>query len=278
MFSQAFGFGSATKGNQKYNLDALSQLDLSFKEAVFGCKKTIKNTYKKPCPDCEGSGSKDGKTHTCPQCEGRGQVFIKQGFMAFGQTCPQCKGEGKIIKNPCGKCKGEGFVSQEESFEVEVPEGIDSEMRIRIAKKGNEDKNKQRGDLYVIVYVQDDKHFIRHGDDVYIEVPVFFTQILLGAQIGIPSLDGKTLDLNLPPNSKDKAQFIFANKGIKDVNSNHKGRLIAQITIVYPESFNAELKELNQKLHTSFGIQGEPYKNIFQEAFEKIKHWFQDSK
>ncbi len=278
IFGQAFGFGSRTQKSQKYNADFIVRLDLSFKEAVFGCAKTIQTQYKKFCKDCNGSGAESGKMQACQECGGKGQVFIQQGFMAFGQTCPRCRGEGKIITTKCKTCKGDGFVIRDESFEVKIPEGIDTEMRVRVSGRGNEVQGGKRGDLYLMAYVEEDEHFIRNGNDVYIEIPVFFTQIILGAKIKIPTLNGKTLDLNLPPNSKDKAQFVFANEGIKDVNSSRKGRLIAQIKITYPTSLNAEQKELLGRLHQSFGIQGEPHQSIIKEAYEKIKNWFGESR
>ena len=281
LFGQAFGFGGGRKGarsQEKYDLDFLMRLDLSFKEAVFGCKKSVSIIYKTPCKDCNGSGSADKSSATCPDCKGKGQVFIQQGFMAFGQTCPRCHGSGSIITKPCQACKGEGFTTASEEVEISVPAGVDNEMRLRISGKGNQGKNGARGDLYLVLYVQDDAHFIRNGNDIYIEVPVFFTQILLGAKINIPSLSGEPIELNLPPNTKDKEHFVFNGEGVADVNTKAKGRLIAQVSITYPKSLNAEQKELIQRLDESFGVHSKPYENIFQEAFEKIKGWFNEKK
>lgn len=281
LFGQAFGFGSTRRErgeSEKYERDFLMRLDLSFKEAVFGCKKSISIVYKTPCNECNGSGSADKQSTTCPDCKGKGQVFIQQGFMAFGQTCPRCQGSGNVITNPCKACKGDGFTTKSEEVEISVPAGVDNEMRLRISGKGNQAKSGARGDLYLVLYVQDDAHFIRNGNDIYIEVPVFFTQILLGAKIHIPSLSGEPIELNLPPNTKDKEQFVFRDEGIADVNGRGKGRLIAQVSITYPKSLNAEQKELIQRLDDSFGVHSKPYENIFQEAFEKIKGWFNEKK
>lgn len=281
LFGQAFGFGSTRRergDSEKYERDFLMRLDLSFKEAVFGCKKSLSIVYKAPCNECNGSGSADKQSTTCPDCRGKGQVFIQQGFMAFGQTCPRCHGSGSIITKPCQACKGDGFTTASEEVEISVPAGVDTEMRLRISGKGNQGKSGARGDLYLVLYVQDDAHFIRNGNDIYIEVPVFFTQILLGAKIHIPSLSGEPIELNLPPNTKDKEHFVFNGEGVADVNTKAKGRLIAQVSITYPKSLNAEQKELLQRLDESFGVHSKPYENIFQEAFEKIKGWFNDKK
>lgn len=281
LFGQAFGFGSSRRergDSEKYERDFLMRLDLSFKEAVFGCKKSISIVYKTPCKDCNGSGSADKQPTTCPDCRGKGQVFVQQGFMAFGQTCPRCQGSGNVITNPCKACKGDGFTTKSEEVEISVPAGVDTEMRLRISGKGNQAKSGARGDLYLVLYVQDDAHFIRNGNDIYIEVPVFFTQILLGAKIHIPSLSGEPIELNLPPNTKDKEQFVFRDEGIADVNGRGKGRLIAQVSITYPKSLNTEQKELVQKLDESFGVHSKPYENIFHEILEKIKGWFNEKK
>ena len=132
--------------------------------------------------------------------------------------------------------------------------------------------------MYLVLYVQDDAHFIRNGNDIYIEVPVFFTQILLGAKIHIPSLRGEPIELNLPPNTKDKEHFVFNGEGVADVNTKAKGRLIAQVSITYPKTLNAEQKELIQRLDESFGVHSKPYENIFHETLEKIKGWFNEKK
>lgn len=283
LFGQ-FGFGSsrgrsrAQGEREKYDADFLMRLDLSFKEAVFGCKKTISIVYKVPCKDCDGSGSADKKSTTCPDCQGRGQVFVQQGFMAIGQTCPRCRGAGSVITKPCATCKAEGFENAKEDVDISIPAGVDNEMRLRVSGKGNVLRSGSRGDVYVELYVQDDPHFIRNGRDIYIEVPVFFTQILLGAKIDIPSLNGGKIELNLPPNTKDKEQFVFANEGVADVNGRGKGRLIAQISITFPKSLSTEQKRLIEELEESFGVHSKPYENIFQEALEKIKGWFSEKK
>ncbi|PAF49879.1 molecular chaperone DnaJ [Helicobacter sp. 12S02232-10] len=274
-FGSGFGFSQSSRREPraKFNPDYLYKLDLSFKEAVFGCKKTIKTKYKSYCEDCNGSGAKDGNLEVCTECGGKGQVFMRQGFMTFAQTCSKCSGEGRIIKEKCPKCKGEGFNFVEESFEVAIPEGMDDENRMRVVGRGNRQKNGSRGDLYIVTFVEHDDYFVRDGNDVYIEVPVFFTSIPLGAKIKIPSLRGE-LELQIPPNSQDGSRFVFNKEGIKEVNGRSYGNLIAVIRIVYPKQLNDEQKNLLLKLHNSFGYESEPHKNLFEECFDRIKNWF----
>ena len=270
-FGGSFGF-SSQKSKGAYNLDEIIGLELSFKEAVFGCKKEIHNSFKVACGDCKGTGAKDGKLETCKDCGGKGQVYMRQGFMTFAQTCPTCKGAGQKSAEKCPKCKGSAFEMSSESFEVNIPEGIDDGNRIRIGGRGNADKNGKRGDLYIAVSVAEDEVFVRDGENIYMEVPVFFTSIVLGTTLKIPSLRGE-LELKIPPNTRDKEQFVFDNEGVKDVNSAYRGKFVAQIKITYPPKLNAEQKALVEKLQESFGVESEPYKNLFEECFAKIKQW-----
>lgn len=276
MFGGGFGggFRKRNDSNQKYTLDFEIELHLEFHEAIFGCTKEIDIGYKIPCDSCKGSGAKGGAMETCSTCKGQGQVIMRQGFMTFSQTCPHCHGKGQIIKEKCEKCKGQGFEMKEEQVTIEIPAGIDSGNRLRVKGHGNQAKDKQRGDLYITFVVEEDEHFIRKGNDVYIEVPVFFTQAVLGESIMIPSLSGE-LTLELKKGTKDKEQFVFKNEGIADVHGGRKGRLIAQIKMVLPTKLNDEQKELLGKLQESFGVESTPQKSIFEACFDRVKGWFE---
>ncbi len=271
-----FGGGGRRRSQQKtykYNLDTEITVTLEFNEAIFGTKKDIKYKYKKACSHCKGTGAKGGKLSVCPTCDGIGQVHMRQGFMTFAQTCPTCHGSGQSVKDKCTKCHGTGFDEVEESFGVDIPEGINSGNRIRVGGKGNIAPDGSRGDLYLNIHVKDDKHFVRHEDNIYIEVPIFFTQIALGATIKVPGIRGE-LELNIPKGTKDKEQFTFRNEGVKNVNGRGKGDFIVQIKIQYPTSLTTEQKELLEQLQNSFGIQSQPHKDSFSGMFDKVKSWF----
>lgn len=271
IFESVFGQGFSAKSGSEFESDTAIELHLSFKEAVFGCKKEIKNTYKQYCPTCKGSGAKSKEK--CSFCGGAGRIYQRSGFMTFAQTCNKCNGSGESIKEKCEACKGKKFTTKSETFEINIPEGIDNDNRIRASQRGDELPNGKRGDLYIIISVEDDEYFIRDGSDVYIEIPVFFTNIILGTTITIPSLRGE-LELKIPPNTKDKERFVFNNEGIKHLNNSQKGRLIVQIKIMYPsEKLTKEQREIALKLHESFGLKGEPHKSIVDNCIAKIKDW-----
>ena len=276
MFS-GFGGGRSRRQNpadmEKYPLDMNIEMRISFQEAVFGCEKDITYTYKDACSDCKGTGAKDGKLSTCAQCGGQGQVFMKQGFMTFSQTCPVCHGSGTAATQKCSTCKGDGYKNVKESVTIKVPKGIDTGNRLRVSGKGNIGKRGRRGDLYVTFDVEQDKHFIRHDNDVYIEIPVFFTQAIKGDTLTIPSLTGE-LELKLDVGTRDKQRFTFRGEGIEDVHGHGKGDLIAVVDIQYPNKLNSEQIELLDKLQESFGVESKPHESVLDAAIEKMKSWF----
>jgi len=273
-----FGGGSGRRRQNpadmdKYPLDTNVDISLSFHEAIFGCEKEIKYRYKKACADCKGTGAKDGKLSTCPQCKGQGQVYMKQGFMTFSQTCPVCHGTGSSAKDKCKTCNGTGYENIDEVVTISVPKGIDNGNRLRVSGKGNIGKRGQRGDLYVTFEVQEDKHFIRNENDVYIEIPLFFTQAIKGDTLTIPSLTGE-LELKLDIGTKDKQRYTFRAEGIDDVHGHGKGNLIAIIDIQYPKKLTDAQIELLDTLQESFGIESKPHESVLDSALEKMKNWF----
>ena len=270
-----FGRQSRRDPSQKYALDFEIELQLEFHEAVFGCEKKIDITYKTSCSDCKGTGAKDAKLETCDYCKGQGQVLMRQGPMQFAQTCPKCQGQGQSVEEACGSCRGKGYHEEEDTVTVNIPAGVDSGNRLRAQGHGNESKNGQRGDLYMTFIVEEDENFIRNGNDIYIEVPVFFTQAILGETISIPALDGE-LELELKQSTKDKEQFIFDGEGVADVHGGRKGRLVAQIQMILPKKINEEQKELLEKLQESYGVESRPHKSTFDSAFGRVKSWFKN--
>jgi len=278
MFNGMGGGGGRRHQNpadmEKYDLDMNVDMYLSFNEAIFGCEKEIEFTYKNACKPCKGTGAKGGKLATCKQCKGQGQVYMKQGFMTFSQTCPVCHGVGSAPAQSCKSCRGTGYEETREKVTVKVPAGIDSDNRLRVSGKGNVGKRGSRGDLYVTFTVKPDKHFVRNGNDVYIEIPVFFTQAVAGDTLTIPSLTSD-LELELDVGTKDKQHFTFRGEGIADVHGHGKGDLIAQVNITYPRKLNETQQELLNQLQESFGIEeSKPHESVLDSAIDKMKGWF----
>ena len=269
------GFGSGRKKDEKYSRDLAIELELSFQEAIFGCKKEVEIRYKSACSACKGSGAKDGKVTTCSACKGSGRETFTQGFMTFAQTCSKCRGSGEISAEKCEKCLGKGYQEEKEKFEIKIPEGVDNQNQIRVQGRGNKMPDGSRGDLYVEIFVQEDTHFIRHRNDIYLEVPVFFTLVMLGGSIKIPTFTkGKELELKIPIGVKDKQQFVFYGEGVKSVNSSKKGNFIAVVNILYPDKLDEKQRDLLLELHQSFGYEESKPINCLEGLVDKIKNWF----
>lgn len=279
IFNSFFGGGASHKGRTNRGMQELYEinleviLNLEFKEAVFGCEKELSYSYKTPCDACKGSGAKDGQKSSCPHCGGAGQLRMQQGFMSIVQTCPHCYGSGEMIKEKCPDCDGKGYNEESTTIKIAIPEGIDNGNRVRVSGKGNVGKY-ATGDLYVRARVKEDENFVRHGDDLYVEIPVFFTQAMLGESVKIQNLKGDELELKLPVGAKDKKQIFFENEGVKNARSGKKGRLIVQIKINTPSSINDEQRELLMKLQNSFGIKSGQANNSDDGILDKIKGWF----
>lgn len=274
IFSSFFSGGARRKrSNEKYPLDFEISLTIEFNEAVFGCEKEVEYKIKKPCKTCNGTGSKDGKSTSCPHCGGKGRIAQTRGFMSFVQECHHCGGTGQVIKDKCPDCKGRAYEEEKQSLKITIPEGIDSGMRMRVGGKGNRGVSGGVGDLYVSINVKQDEYFIRHNDDIYVEIPVFFTQAMLGESIKIPTLRG-TKELELPVGAKDKQQFVFEKEGVKNVNSERIGNFVVQISIQTPKKLTDEQSEMLKKLQESFGIKSGESTQNHESVLDKIKGWF----
>ncbi|MDA3078335.1 molecular chaperone DnaJ [Campylobacter sp. JMF_06 NA1] len=267
-FEQAFGGGGsrAKRSVDPYGIDTELAVTLEFKEALRGVHKDVKYKIKKPCPTCDATGSKDKKKHTCQTCGGSGRIMARRGYMSFIQTCSACGGSGESIKEKCKDCGGKAYIEEEISVKFDIPAGIDDGQRIRLGGKGNVSKTGEVGDVYVLVRVRADSHFERDGDDLYIEVPVFFTQAILGESIEVPTPEGKT-ELKLKVGSKDKDRFVIHGEGAPNIRTKQKGDLIVQISVQTPKKLNDKQTELLRELQASFGENDEG-------ILSKIKNFF----
>ena len=269
-FEQAFGGGGrSARPSDPYGIDTELAVTLEFKEALEGVHKEIKYKIKKPCSACDATGSKDKKRHVCSACGGTGRVAVRRGYMSFIQSCSECGGTGEIVKDRCKDCGGKGFTEEDVSLKFDIPAGIDDGQRVRLSGKGNVSKTGEIGDLYVIVRVKEDSHFLRDGDDLYIEVPVFFTQAILGESIEVPTPRGKA-ELKLKVGTKDKQRFTIYGEGAPNIRTKKNGDLIVQVNVQTPKKLNEKQEALLRELQESFGSKGGDDEGIL----DKIKNFF----
>ena len=257
-FGGGFGGSSSRRRGPKRGADIRQSVTISFEDAAFGKKIKVKINRSEECEECHGSGARPGTSKkTCPTCHGSGTVQSVQrtpfGNIASQRTCSTCNGEGEINESPCNKCHGKGSVRKTKTIEVDIPAGIDDGQMIKLSGQGEVgEKGGPRGDLYIVVNVQKHEIFTREGYDVYIEMPIRFTQAALGDKLEVPTLDGK-VSYNLPEGTQTGTVFRLREKGIPKLRSNSRGDQYVKVIIDTPKKLNEDQKELLRKFDESCG-------------------------
>ena len=277
IFGSFFGGGASRTSNAnapRRGENVMSRLELTFEEAAFGCEKEISAVRIENCPSCSGSGSADGVIETCTTCRGSGSVRTTQNFMGMAMqsttTCPKCNGKGKMIKTPCNTCRGKGKVRKTQKVKVKVPAGVDEGQSVRVRGEGCVGFNGgPNGDLLAEVYIKRHPIFSRNNMDVLCEVPITFTQAALGAQIQVPTLDGK-VPYDIPEGTQTGTTFTLLGKGIPEVNNpRRRGNQRFTVVVETPTRLSKEQKELLRQLDDS--LEETPKRKKF---FESIKDLF----
>lgn len=282
MFGDIFGESSGRRGGGRSGAqrghDLRYTLELTLEEAVQGKEVTIKVPTYINCKTCSGSGAKPGSsTETCKTCNGHGQVRMQAGFFSVQQTCPDCQGAGKIIKDPCNDCHGEGRVQETKTLSVKVPAGVDTGDKIRLSGEGEAGtKGGPAGDLYVVVQVKEHKIFHRDGRDLYCEVPISFPDAALGAELEVPTLDGR-VKLKIPEGTQTGKVFRLRGKGIKPVRGGSEGDLLCKVTIETPVKLDKDQRELLEQLRNTMA--GASHQTPQATGwFETVKNFFESFK
>ena len=249
IFGSFFGGGRSTRSsgaarNQGANLRY--DLEISFKDAVYGTKTEIQFTHNETCGVCHGSGGADGaKKKTCATCHGTGQIRRSSGFFSMAQTCPTCQGEGSTIDNPCKNCGGSGLEKKKRKIVVTIPPGIDDGKRIAIPQQGDAGRNGgPAGDLYIFIHVKPHPRFERSGQDLYCAVPVSITQAALGAEIMIQSLDEKKITIRIPAGIQHGKLLRVKEEGVPVNGTSRKGDLYIKIIVRVPQKLSSKAKQL----------------------------------
>ena len=282
IFSSFFGGGGGGSSARRRQMpqdgdDIGTRLNISFEEAAFGCKKEVSFARIEECGECQGSGAAKGtKAETCPDCQGSGSVTVRQqtmlGYMQTQRPCQNCRGTGKIIKTPCRNCNGKGFIKINKKLDVTIPAGIDSMQRIVLRGQGSAGRNGGvPGDLIIEVKVKPHDIFTREGNDVYCEVPISFSEAALGAEIDIPTLDGKTKKHTIPEGTQTGTSFTLRGEGIADINSKRRGNLIVTVNVETPTNLTSEQRKLFEQLAEMLGDESGSVKrqSFFKNLFKK---------
>jgi molecular chaperone DnaJ len=263
IFESIFGFGGGFRrgGSQngvRQGANLRYDMEIPFKDAVFGTKVEIQYSHNESCSGCKGTGAADGSGRkSCPTCQGSGQVRHSQGFFSVATTCPGCGGQGFVIEKPCMECGGSGTLKKRQKLMVTIPPGSENGKRLVIPRHGDAGPNGgPPGDLYVIIRIKPHEYFERQDYDLYCAVPISVSQASLGADIQVTSLDGKTIKVKVPAGTQNGKMLRVRNEGVP--SGSHRGNMYIKFIVRIPEKLSRRGKELLEELARSEGQNDSP--------------------
>lgn len=284
-FGDIFGdifnmFGGGRNSAQRANApvrgsDIRVKVNISFEEAVFGCKKTVNIRRMETCSDCSGSGAQKGTyPEKCAVCNGTGMVNTQQrtpfGAFSSSRPCDTCNGTGKVIKQPCNSCRGKGIASVGSTVEVKIPAGINTGQAVSMGGRGNHGlRGGGAGDLLVSVTVGAHPIFLRDSNDIYLEFPLTYTQAALGCDIDIPTVDKTSIKQRIAEGTQNGHVIKIKGKGVPYVNGRGRGDMYVKIIVEVPSSLNKKQKDLLKEFE-KLSAGGKTYSKQRQ-FFEKVK-------
>lgn len=273
VFGGGFSSAGRTRRGAARGRNLKCDINLTFEEAAFGTSKTIKLKRDEKCSQCKGTGSEGGSEPvTCPYCQGTGTVRQTQGFFSLATTCSHCGGTGHMISDPCGKCSGTGTETHKVKINIDIPEGIEDSTRLRMSGEGGiGEHGGPRGDLFCFIHVREHPIFRRVRNDVICDVPITFTQAVLGTQLDVPTLHGKHR-LKIPAGTESGKVFRMRKLGIKDLHGYGRGDQLVRVSIEVPKKIGKKQRELLEE-YAGYEEKYEPG-SVRKRFFDKVKDYF----
>ena len=267
--------GGGARSRAQRGSDLRYNMRVSLEEAFAGIQKTINVPASVTCEACHGSGAEGGAEPViCPTCSGMGKVRAQQGFFTVERTCPTCGGMGQIVKNPCKVCGGAGRIEKERSLSVNIPAGVETGTRIRLAGEGEAGlRGGPSGDLYIFIEVKDHALFQRDGTSLYCHVPISITTAALGGEVEVPTIDGGMSRVKVPAGSQTGKQMRLRGKGMPALRGGGSGDMMIELAVETPVNLTSRQKELLREFE-SLSRENNPEGSSF---FSKVKG-FWDSK
>ena len=270
------GRGGARRSAAQRGNDLRYNLRINLEDAFTGLQKTINVPTAVSCGSCKGTGAEGGsEPQTCPTCSGMGKVRAQQGFFTVERTCPTCSGMGQTIKNPCQTCHGQGRVQKEKSLSVNIPAGVETGTRIRLAGEGEAGmRGGPTGDLYIFIEVNDHALFERDNTNLYCRVPVSIATAALGGEIEVPTIDGGRSRVKVPEGSQSGRQMRLRGKGMPALRGGGVGDMFIELAVETPVKLTARqreiLKEFDQ-LSEENNPQGSSFFNSVKNFWDSMK-------
>ena len=277
-FGDFMGGGAQRGGRQRAarGSDLRYNLRISLEDAFAGLQKAITVPTSVSCDGCDGSGAEGGaEPQTCPTCSGMGKVRAQQGFFTVERTCPTCSGIGQIIKNPCRTCGGSGREEKERSLSVNIPTGVETGTRIRLAGEGEAGlRGGPTGDLYIFIEVIEHELFQRDGMDLYCRVPVAMTTAAIGGDVEVPTIDGGRSRVKVPAGSQSGRQMRLRSKGMPALRGGGAGDMFIELAVETPVNLTGKQKELLRE----FEKLSEENNPLLTNFFSQVKSFWEDMK
>ncbi len=255
VFSDVFGggifedfFGGRRRRGPRKGRSLRVAVEIDLEEVLTGTERTISLRRAEPCPECEGRGAGPDGIRTCSVCRGHGQVESRQGFFSMRRTCPRCGGSGKRIVEPCPRCEGTGRVREDAEITVQIPAGVESGARLQLRGEGEAAPGGIRGDLFCDVHVREHPVFERNGGDLFCEVPLSYPTAALGGDVEVPTLQGESYELRIPPGTQSGELLRIRSMGLPDVRTGGRGDLIVRVTVETPQKLTPRQEELLREL------------------------------
>ena len=273
-FGDLFGdlFGGRQRNQRRKGRDVRCDVTLSLKEAANGVTKTVEFQRHEHCTKCKGTGAAEGsRREVCSYCRGQGRVIQSAGIVRIQTTCPQCHGQGSMIKHPCTSCRGSGQVLKKVTTEVQIPAGVDDEMRVRITGEGEPSPSGgPPGDCYCFISVLPHPLFERDGQHLVCRIPITYAQAALGTTLEVPTLEGRG-EVEIPAGTQSGAVFKMGGKGMPDPRRRGLGDLLVQVFIEVPKKLSKEERTLLRELAELEHKHVAPERKSF---FAKLKEYF----
>src|SRR6056297_2175429 len=240
------GRGSGGRQRAARGADLRYNLRVTLEDAYKGIQKTINVPTSVACGECNDTGAEGGsEPTTCPTCSGMGKVRAQQGFFTVERTCPTCSGLGQIIKSPCNACHGQGRVDKDRALSVNIPAGVETGTRIRLAGEGEAGmRGGPPGDLYIFIEVAKHEIFEREDNNLFCRVPVSMTAAALGGDIEVPTIDGGRSRVKIPAGSQSGRQMRLRNKGMPALRGGATGDMFIELAVETPVNLTSRQKEL----------------------------------
>ncbi len=278
LFGDFMGGGGQRGGRQRSSRgsDLRYNLRIDLEEAFSGAQKAITVPTSVSCDSCDGSGAESGsEPMTCPTCSGMGKVRAQQGFFTVERTCPTCSGIGQVISNPCKTCNGAGRTQKDRSLSVNIPAGVETGTRIRLAGEGESGlRGGTPGDLYIFVEVEEHDLFQRDGVDLFCRVPVSMTTAAIGGDVEVPTIDGGRSRVKVPSGSQSGRQMRLRNKGMPSLRGGNTGDMFIELAVETPVNLTAKQKELLREFE-ELSAENNPQLSKF---FSKVKSFWDEMK